>query len=276
MLTPEAVRAALALPPDSAPARRIPKSVLAEHGGLTTADRKLLDRSVERLDWLATLSPATIGVAAFDDAEHPVPAIQVLAVTARAEPVRRLLLAVHRTIPVPVLLLSTHNGTLQLSLAPLRRAERVTDRMVVERLVLAPPLREPLDEAGRAFLESLALPGLPRTTLGAVHDALLWRVEALQAAHVVGSRFRLPQDAAAAAAQRARLAEHAALHAEWLAARSSSRAETHLARQVELAEAARQIKRRLDAVTAALADDSVNQTPFLCGTASPTPCRNTA
>ncbi len=275
-MTPDAVRAALALPLGGAPARRIPKAVLAEHGGLTTADRKLLDRTVERLDWLATLSPATIGVAASDDTDHPVPAIQVLALTARAEPVRRLLLTMHRAIPVPVLLLSTYEGTLHLSLAPLRRAERVANRMVVERLVLAPPLREPLDEAGRAFIASLALPSLPRTTLDAVHDALLWRVEALQAAHAAGVPFRLPLDAAEAAARRVRLAEHAALDAEWLAARADARAEGRLARQVELAEAARRIKRRLDAVTASLADTGTNHTPPLCIIASLTPCRNTA
>ena len=275
-MTPDAVRAALALPPGGAPARRIPKAVLAEHGGLTTADRKLLDRTVERLDWLATLSPATIGVAASDDVDHPVPAIQVLALTVRAEPVRRLLLMLHRAIPVPVLLLSTYESTLHLSLAPLRRAERVADQMVVERLVLAPPLHEPLDGVGRAFLASLALPGLPRTTLGAVHDALLWRVEALQAARAAGVPFRLAPDAAAAALLRARLAEHVELDTKWLAARAVARAEGRLARQVELAEAARRIKRRLDAVTASLAYDGTNHTPPLCGTASPTPSRNTA
>ncbi len=275
-MSPEAIRAALSLPPGGAPARRIPKTVLAEHGGLTTADRKLLDRTVERLDWLATLSPATIGVVASDDADHPVPAIQVLALTARAEPVRRLLMALHRTIPVPVLLLSTYDGTLHLSLAPLRRAERVADRMVVERLVLAPPLREPLDEAGRAFLASLALPGLPRTTLGAVHDALLWRVEALQAARAASVPFYLPLDAAAAGVRRARLAEYAALDAEWLAARADARTESRLARQVELAESARRIKRRLDAITASLADDGTDHALPPSGTAPPTPSRNTA
>lgn len=275
-MTPEAVRAALALPPGGALARRIPKAVLAEHGGLTTADRKLLDRTVERLDWLATLSPATVGVAASDDGDHPVPAIQVLALTARAEPARRSLLLLHRAIPVPMLLLSTYDGALHLSLAPLRRAERVADRMVVERLVLAPPLCEPLDEAGRAFLVSLALPGLPRTTLGAVHDAFLWRVEALQAARAAGVPFRVPPDAAAAVARRARLAEHAALEADWLAARAEARAEGRLARQVELAEAARRVKRRLDAVMASLAEDGTDHAPPPCGTAHPTPCRNTA
>lgn len=275
-MTPEAVATALALPPGGAPARRIPKAVLAEHGGLTTIDRKLLDRSVERLDWLATLSPTTIGVAASDDADHPVPAIQVLALKARVEPVRRLLLVLHRAIPVPVLLLSTYDGALHLSLAPLRRAERVADRMVVERLVLAPPLREPLDEVGQDFLASLAFPGLPRTTLSAVHDALLWRVEALQAARAAGVPFCLPLDAAAAAARRARLAEHATLDAEWLAARADVRAEGRLARQVELAEAARRIKRRLDAVTASLADAGTNYTLPMRGTAFTTPHRSTA
>lgn len=273
-MTPDTVLAALALPPGGAASRRIPKTVLAEHGGLTVADRKLLDRAVERVDWLATLSPATTGVAASDDPERPVPAVQVLALTARAEPARRLLLALHRAVPVPVLLLSTYENALHLSLAPLRRAERVADRMVVERLVLTPPLREPLDAAGQAFLASLALHGLPRTTLGAMHDALLWRVEALQAARAAGVHFRLPLDAAGAAERRERLTEHAALEAKWLHTRAAVRAEGRLARQVELADAARTVKRQLDAAAASLAEHACDLPPRPDGTTLTMSCGN--
>ena len=43
-----------------APARRLPKEVLAQHGAANAADRKLIDSAIERLDWWATLSPVTV------------------------------------------------------------------------------------------------------------------------------------------------------------------------------------------------------------------------
>src|SRR4051812_42632194 len=102
-ITPADIRDALALPPMSAPARRLPKEVLAQHGAANATDRKLIDSSIERLDWWATLSPATIGISASLDEERPVPAIQLLAMTARIEPTQRLLTLIHRAIPVPII-----------------------------------------------------------------------------------------------------------------------------------------------------------------------------
>lgn len=275
-MIPSDVLAALALPPGGATSRRIPKTVLGEHGGLPPADRKLLDRGVERLDWLATLSPAATGVAACSDVDRPVPVIQVLALAVRGELAPRMLLALHRAVPAPVLLATTHGDALTLSVAPLRRAERVADRMVVERLVMAPPLREPADAAAEAFLQSLALPYLPRTTLGAVYEALVWRVEALTAARASGAPFQVPADPAAAATRRAHLANHAALAAEWHAARAAARAEPRLARQVELADVARQMQRRLEAATALLAGDVSHAAAHRPGLVQPIPCRTPA
>jgi uncharacterized coiled-coil DUF342 family protein len=59
-VTPQTIRDALALPPGGDPARRLPKDILAEHGAAHAADRKLIDKVIERLDWWATLSPTTI------------------------------------------------------------------------------------------------------------------------------------------------------------------------------------------------------------------------
>ena len=118
---------------------RIAKKDLIELGAATATDRKLIDTVVDRLDWMATLSPASIGVAAGSDDERPVPAIQLLVLSVRAEPALRLLTVIHRAIPVPVVLVTSYGTTSQVSLAPLRRAERIGGAMVVERVVNSVP-----------------------------------------------------------------------------------------------------------------------------------------
>ncbi len=258
-ITPADIRAALALPPMNAPARRLPKDVLAQHGAANTADRKLIDGAIERLDWWATLSPATVGIAAGTDEDRPAPAIQLLEMKARAAPTHRLLTLIHRAIPVPIILATAlpGNAGTRLSLAPLRRAERVADQMVVERLVIAPDLAAADDPASAAFLASLALPGLPQTRLAALYGALIERVEALAVARVTDAPFQLLADAAAVAERRDALARHGQVEAEWLAARAAARREKRLAEQVALGNQARALKDRLQAVARELANAPV-------------------
>jgi hypothetical protein len=236
---------AMALPSASRVDRRIPKTVLSEHGASTAAQRKLIDGTVERLDWLATLSPATVGIAAGTDEERPVPEVQLLMLAARAEPTQTLL-----TI---ILLTRLPSGGVRVSLAPLRSAERLHERMVVERLVVAPDLTAPLDAPAEAFVASLYVGGLPQADLGAVYEGLVQRVEALTAARLSGTGFRLSGDAAAAAARRDDLARHSQLETAWIAARASARKEKRLAHQVALAEQARALEKELKALASRLA-----------------------
>jgi hypothetical protein len=256
MITPSDIRAALALPPMNAPARRLPKDVLAQHGAANAADRKLIDSAIERLDWWATLSPGTIGVAAGTDDERPVPAIQLLAMTARIEPTQRLLTLVHRAIPVPIILATAlpGKGGTRLSLAPLRRADRIAGQMVVERLFITPDLGAKDEQASAAFLASLALPSLPQATLVALYGALVERSEALTIARIVKTPFQLSPDAASAEMRRAALARYRKTESEWLAARAAARREAGLARQVALGNQVRQLKDRLRAIVGELAD----------------------
>lgn len=255
-ITPADVRAALALPPMVAPARRLPKDVLAQHGAANPADRKLIDSAIERLDWWATLSPGTVGIAAGIDGERPVPAIQLLALTARVEPTQRLLTLVHRAIPVPIILataLPGNSGT-RLSVAPLRRAERVANQMVIERLTVAPDLTVRSDTATSAFLSSLALPALPQTTLAALYGALIERAEALAVARITDAPFQLLADPALVTARRDALARYGQAEAEWLATRSAAKRENRLAQQVVLGNQARALKDRLEAIAGELAN----------------------
>lgn len=250
-VSPQDIRDALALPPGGAAARRLPKDVLAEHGAANAADRKAIDKVIERLDWWATLSPATIGVAASTDAERPVPAIQLIALTAREQPTQRLMTMVHRSIPVPIILLTqlpASAGT-RVSVAPLRRAERVGDKMVVERLTVSPELTDAGAEATNAFIASLALPRLPQVNLSSLYGGLVERVEALEVAILMGAPFRLVDDPEG---RRDALERYREADAEWISARAAAKKEKSLAQQVTLGNRVRKLKEERDTLLKAL------------------------
>ncbi len=246
-VTPQDIRDALALPPGGAAARRLPKDALAEHGAANAADRKAIDKVIERLDWWATLSPGIIGVAAGTDTERPVPAVQLLALTAREQPTQRLLTIVHRSIPVPIVLLTqlTGNAGTLISVAPLRRAERVGDKMVVERLVVSPDLTDAEGEASKSFIASLALSRLPQISLSALYAGLVERVEALEVAALTGAPFRLVDDPEAI---RDALGRYRKVEAEWLRGRVSMKKQASLAKQVALGAKVTKVKAELDAI----------------------------
>jgi hypothetical protein len=174
--------------------------------------------------------------------------------TARTEPTQRLLTMIHRAIPVPIILATAlpGNAGTRLSLAPLRRAERIADQMVVERLVVAPDLVDAQDAASAAFLASLPLPGLPQTGLGAAYGALVERAEALAIAGIVNAPFQLAPDAATAEARRETLARYRATEAEWLAVRAVARREKRLAEQVALGNQVRLFKDQLEVIAGEL------------------------
>lgn len=250
-VTPQDIRDALALPPGGAAARRLPKDVLAEHGAANAADRKAIDKVIERLDWWATLSPATIGVAAGTDNERPVPAVQLLALTAREQPTQRLLTMVHRSIPVPIILLTQLPGNVgtRVSVAPLRRAERVGDKMVVERLVVSPNLTDCASDATKAFVAALALPQFPQVSLSALYAGLVERLEALEVAALTGSPYRLMDDPEA---RRDALGRYREADAEWISARAAAKKEKSLAQQVTLGNRVRKLKEERDMLLNAL------------------------
>ena len=239
--------AAFALPDPRGRPTRIHKVDLVDAAAPGASDKKLIDADLERIDWSATLSPATIGIASAANA----PALQLLSLATRAEPTVRLLTLIHRAIPLPVVLVTAFADTVRVSLAPLRPAERV-DAMVIERLVVTPALAAP-NPSNQAFLASLAIGTLPRTDLGALYDALAERVEALVAANKAGTPFRLPLSRDDAVARREALAEHDVVAAEYARARAAARAEKSLSRQVALADAAAVVKKRLDAIAVTLA-----------------------
>ena len=63
-ITIEALIAAFDLPPGPAP-RRVPKTTLSDHVP-TSADKRLIEGKLARLEWIASINPAATGIAAGD------------------------------------------------------------------------------------------------------------------------------------------------------------------------------------------------------------------
>ena len=148
------------LPAQALVVQRIPKKLLAEQGAPTTADKRLINDSVDELWWQATLKPGTVGVPAFHAAAAPatpasreapaasvasgsevttvdVDVIEVALVSVHLRPstreaqARRVMLLVHRAIPYPVLLVVQAPAGTVLSLAHKRASLGEAGKWVV-------------------------------------------------------------------------------------------------------------------------------------------------
>ena len=203
---------ALALPVNARVDQRVPKKLLLEQGAPTTADKRQIQEGIDELFWIAALKPSGLGIPAFRDEVREYLEIAVLTVGLRpAAKTARLVELIHRAIPYPLVLVTGHGETVSLSLAHLRGSQGETGKVVIEDLRRTVPFRPdaPTSEEA-AFLDSLALSGLPRGDLWALYQGWLDRVVALEAARITG-QFILPEGAECSQALREELGHHARL-----------------------------------------------------------------
>ncbi len=141
----DAIVASLALPPSCRVDQRVPKKMLAEHGGATAADRRLLTDGIEEAHWLAAIKPATTAIPTWRDEVREYLELAVLSMAVRptyAQPaqLQRLDELVHRAVPYPVLLIVSTPLTAE---APLVRSN---SRFAARPL---PPARLPASDPPR-------------------------------------------------------------------------------------------------------------------------------
>lgn len=246
-MTAEDVIAALDLPAAARVDRRVPKTLLVEHGAPTAADRRQVNEGIEHIQWVAALKPTTIGVAAFRDDAREYLEIAVIRVALREDArTQRLVELLHRAIPYPVLAVTEQRESVQLSVAHKRWSQAEARKTVLDGepvTLAAPHEREPY--AG-VFAAALALGRQPQASLHALYQGWLDTLLALQAARVSGVFSILP-DADRRAARRDALVECARLDVEIARLRAAAKKEKQMARQVALnqelkrAEAARAV-----------------------------------
>ena len=234
-MTPFDPFTALALPPDACIARRVPKTLLTDHGAFAAGDRRRIREGIEELRWLAALKPATVGIAEYRDADREYVEIAVLQLHLRPAPRSdRLVELVHRAVPYPVFLIAWRDGTPELSLAHKRRslgdaARTVIDGEIVFARIFGDTTRGPL----AAFRSALALARQPRSTLKDLYQGWMDTVQAFRAATITGA-FRLPPTSTAAADREAALCEYLQLTERIATIHSVASRERQMSRRTEL------------------------------------------
>jgi hypothetical protein len=233
-VTGDELIAALDLPAAARVDRRVPKTLLTEHGAPTAADKRKLNDGLEQVQWVATLKPATVGIAAYRDATREYLELAVLRVHLRpaAKP-PRLLELLHRAVPYPVLALAEQGAWVNLSLAHKRWSQNEADKTVLDGDLVSIDAPTAGDALGPPFAAALALNQQPRQSLLTLYQGWIDACHALAAAARTG-RFEIPSAAGQRTARREALAETARLDAEIARLRAAAKKEKQMARQVAL------------------------------------------
>jgi hypothetical protein len=246
-MTADDVIAALDLPPTARVDRRVPKSLLLEHGAPTAADKRNINEGIEQILWVASLKPTTIGVAAHRDETREYLEIAVLRMALRAAArLARLMELLHRAIPYPVIAISALGDRVNLSVAHKRWSQGEAGKIVLDDEVISvdcPGTREP---QATAFQAALALNRQPRDSIFALYQGWMDTLLALESARLTHT-FEVPVAEERRAARREALRECSRLKDEIARLRAAAAKEKQIPKQVDLnlelkrAEAARAV-----------------------------------
>lgn len=226
---------ALTLPATAMVDKRVPKTLLLEHGAPTAADKRQINEAIEQLVWVAALKPTTIGVADYRDELREVLEIAVLHLTLRAAAkVGRLIELVHRAVPYPVVLIVEQGSNASLSLAQKRWSQAEAGKTVLESDVVTVAWTADQDaEQWPTFRQALGLGQQPRTTLEALYQGWIDTLLALQAARLTGT-FSVPANPEQAGLRHQALQECTRLAREISRLRATAAKEKQMARRVDL------------------------------------------
>lgn len=234
-MTATDVVAALDLPTAARVDRRVPKTLLLQHGAPTTADKRRLSDGIEQLTWVAALKPNTAGVAAYRDDEREYLEIAVLQLTLRpTAKLSRLTELVHRAVPYPLLVVTALGDRIHVSVAHKRWSLGEAGKTVLDGMMVAVDSSMLGDGAREvAFLAALAFGRQPRGSLLTVYQGWMDTLLALLAARRTGA-FTTTLSADRLAARRDALRECEILEAAMAQLRAAAAAEQQTARLVTL------------------------------------------
>ena len=249
----DAIVASLALPASCRVDQRVPKKMLAEHGGATAADRRLLTDGIEEAHWLAAIKPATTAIPTWRDEVREYLELAVLSMAARptyAQPaqLQRLAELVHRAVPYPVLLIVSTPDAVAMSLSHKRTAQNEAGRVVLDGDVVSFQFS---DELPDGLLDALALGQQPQQDLKALYQGWMDTLLAAQVARVTG-HFSMDPTTDQAAMRRIALIEHQQLEAEAARLRALAGKESQIAKRVDQNLALQRLQAELAAVRARL------------------------
>lgn len=245
-MTVDQLLQSLALPDSTRVQQRVPKKLLVEHGAATAQDKRLIQDGIDEITWLASLKPHLIGVPEHEDEHRHYREAAVLSLSLRpgTRPAR-LVELLHRAVPHPVLLATTADDSLGLSVAHLRRSQTEAEQVVLDGPLMS--VQVPPEGGGAAFRTALALANQPRTDLFALVQGWMDTIAALDAAQETGS-FVPSTSRAQAEARHAALQQFRGLRAQAAELRARAMKERQLARQVALNEELRSISALMESL----------------------------
>jgi hypothetical protein len=247
------VIAALAVPPDALIEQRVPKKILLEQGAPTPGDKRQIQDGVEELFWIAALKPTNIGVPEYRDSTREYLEIAILTLTLRQKAkAPRLIELVHRAIPYPVVLMTTQDNGVNLSLAHKRFSQGEAGKSVIEDL-RSTTLLQQSDPTPQeiAFLTNAAIANLRLENLFTLYQGWIDRVVTLDAARITGV-FQPPDSVEKATALRTNLDAHDKIKRDIAMLRSQVDNEKQVARRVELNLEIRKLETELAETTSNL------------------------
>ena len=250
-MTASDLLAALDLPAAARVDRRVPKTLLYEHGASTSADKRYLGEGIEQLVWAAALKPATVGVAEYRDDVREYLEIAVLHAELRPDAkAPRLVELVHRAVPYPLLLVAAHDNQAHMSAAHKRWSQGEAGKTMLDGDIIRVDWAPEVDELFRApFLEALAITRQPRGSLLTLYSGWIDILLTLQAARRTG-HFSTGVAVDKSQARREALQACERPEAEIARLRTTAAKEKQMARRVDLNL---ELKRVEAALTAALA-----------------------
>lgn len=230
---------ALGLPEGSRVDQRIPKKLLLENGAPTASDKRLINDSIDQMQWVAALKPNTIGIAEYKDDQREYLEIAVVTVSlkdnVKMPGVARISELVHRAIPYPTLLIVAYQGENIISLAHKRWSQADASKVVLDDVptsVVLSQVSNVKDSIAKAFLQSLTL-SQPHTNLLTLYESWIASVEALLAARLSGT-FDSKSTQEEVSLRREALLSCERLEAEGERLKALASKEKQIARQVEL------------------------------------------
>lgn len=230
---------ALGLPESARVDQRIPKKLLLENGAPTAADKRLINDSIDQMQWVAALKPNTIGIAEYKDDQREYLEIAVVTVSlkdnVKKPGVARISELVHRAIPYPTLLIVAYQGENIISLAHKRWSQADASKVVLDDVptsVVLSQVSNVKDSIAKAFLQSLTL-SQPHTNLLTLYESWIASVEALLAARLTGT-FDSKSTQEEVFVRREALLSCERLEAEAERLKALASKEKQIARQVEL------------------------------------------
>ena len=119
---------------------------------VTAADKKRIQNSIDKINWIYSLKTETVNIQPFDNEERSYKEVQVIQVQLKDKVgVTRLAELIMRMIPYPILLVFNYQETYAFYVAHLLKSKAEKDKQVLEELVgsdfvpLQPKIEEMLD-----------------------------------------------------------------------------------------------------------------------------------